>query len=107
MRRATSGTRKRSCRRSVFMVPPDSGEKASAVHQFGPAVLAPGVFRVGLGRRLLLAETDRLDLGVAHAEQVQGLLHCFRALLAQREVVLAAAAFVGVAADGDLPLGMM
>ena len=47
------------------------------------------------------AEAHRFHLVVAGAQQRQRLLHRLGALLAQRQVVLAAAALVGMAFDGD------
>jgi len=62
-----------------------------------PAVLAPALF-TGLGAdRFFFAETDGFKLVVAGAEQDQRLSYRVGALLSQRQVVLAAAAFVGVA----------
>src|SRR5690606_11894191 len=74
----------------------------STVDDLGAAVLRPRVLTRALGRRLLLAEAHGLDLRVVHAQQGERAAHGLGALLAQRQVVLAAAALVGVAFDGDL-----
>src|SRR5690606_40721098 len=55
------------------------------------------------GARALFAEADRLHLRVGHAECRHRPPHRFGALLAQRQVVFAAAALVGVALDHDAP----
>ena len=55
---------------------------------------------------LLLAEAHRLHLALRLARHVHHVPHAFRAPLAQREVVLAAAALVAVALDGDARAGV-
>src|SRR5450631_2607144 len=60
--------------------------------QLDAAVLGPGGLVAALHRGALLAETHGFDLSVGRPEQCQRLGHRFSPLLAQREVVLAAAA---------------
>src|SRR5690606_22387242 len=64
-------------------------------------VLRPRLLVVARRDRLLLAEADGLDAAVGHAEHGHHLLDGLGAALAEREVVLAAAALVGVALDAD------
>src|SRR5690606_36174391 len=78
---------------------PGTGLVSSLVHQVGAAVLGPGRF-VGAGcTRPLLAEAYRFHLRFLHAQCGERPAHGLGALLAESEVVLAAAAFVGVALD--------
>src|SRR6187455_1873386 len=63
------------------------------------AVLGPGRFVVAGVLRLLLAEAHGLDLAVLRAEQRHHALDRVGALLAERDVVFARAALVGVALD--------
>src|SRR6185295_11553624 len=71
----------------------------AAVKDVAAPVLGPRAFVVAVGLRLLLAEAHRLDLVLARAEQDQHFLHAVGAALAEADVVLAAAALVGVALD--------
>jgi hypothetical protein len=80
--------------------------RASPRRQLGAPVLRPGRLVAALHRRTLLAEADRLDLAVVRAHQGHRLGDRLGALLAEREVVLVAAALVGVALDGDLALAV-
>ena len=68
----------------------------------GPA----GVGLIDAGR-LLFAEADRFDLVFARAEKDQRLLHRVGTLLAEGDVVFAAAALVGVALDQHLELAVV
>ena len=52
--------------------------------------------------RLFLAQADGFDLVFLDAQQGEGALDGFGALLAQRQVVFAAATFVGIALNQDL-----
>ena len=75
------------------------------------ADVGAAVFRVGrlVGAeraRAFLPEAYRFHLLVAHAENGEGATHRFRALLAQGEVVLAAATIVGVALDDDAAIAV-
>jgi hypothetical protein len=60
---------------------------------------APRRLRRCPARRLFLAEAHGLDLAVLHAQQAERAAHGLGAALAQRQVVFAAAALVGVAFD--------
>src|SRR5262249_44761409 len=62
----------------------------------------PAVFGVLGAGRLLLAQAHRLDLRLAYAEQLHHALHAVGTALAEADVVLAAAALVGVALDQHL-----
>src|SRR5581483_4314407 len=77
---------------------------ALAIDDVAAAVLLPGVLVVAGGARLLLAVAHGVHLRLAHAEDVHHLHHGVGAALAEGEVVLAAAALVGVALDPDLGL---
>src|SRR5215470_6543887 len=65
-------------------------------------VLGPRVFFVAGVARLLLAEAHSLDLRIAGPVELHHALDRFGAPLPERDVVLAAAALVGVALDGHL-----
>src|SRR6478752_4287092 len=69
------------------------------VHEIGAAVLCPRRFVMTGSLRLFLAEAHGFHLRVGHAHQRQRTTHCFGALLAECQVVLARAALVGVALD--------
>jgi hypothetical protein len=56
--------------------------------------------------RLLFAQADRLELVFTGTEQSQHLADRVGTLLAQRQVVLAAAALVGIALDQHLELAV-
>src|SRR6185369_4589355 len=77
------------------------------VQDIATAILRPGLVVGALGAWLLLAQDDRLNLVLARAQQQQHALHAVRAALPQADVVLAAAALVGVALDQHLALGML
>src|SRR5438552_6239530 len=79
---------------------------ASAIHDVAAAVFGPRSLVVASGLRLLLAEAHRLDAVLADAEQRHDLRHAVGAALAQRDVVLGAAALVGIALDHDLEAGV-
>src|ERR1043165_2645355 len=79
----------------------------AAVEDVAAAVLGPCGLVVAVGLRLLLAQAHRLDLGVAGAEQHHQLVHAGGGSLAEADVVLAAAALVGVALDQDLRRGIL
>src|SRR4029453_14808843 len=73
--------------------------------EFDAAVPAPGGFVVALHGGGGFAEADRDHARGRRAEVDQVLLRCVRAALAEREVVLLAAALVGVTFERDrLPL---
>src|SRR5690242_13500260 len=114
-RRASS-----SSKRPAFAAPGAAAAKATAAANASPertrraaaarssltrvldvrtAVLRPGGLVVAHRDRLLLAVARGLDAPVLHAQHGHDLLHRLRAALAQREVVLAAAALVAVALD--------
>ena len=63
------------------------------------AVLPPAVLGVVGAGGLFLAEAHGLDLALLRAQQEQRLLEALRTALAEADVVLAAAALVGVALD--------
>jgi hypothetical protein len=67
----------------------------------GAAVLRPRLLVVAHRHRLFLAEAHGLDTAILDAEHGHHLLHGLRATLAEREVVLAAAALVAIALDAD------
>src|SRR5512133_407076 len=69
------------------------------VDDVGAAVLGPRRLVMSHGARFFLAEADCFDLLLGHAEQAQPALDRIGALLPQRQVVFAAAAFVGIAFD--------
>src|SRR5688500_9275137 len=69
----------------------------AVVGDVGAAVLGVSLLGVALGARLFLAEAHGLDLCGRRAEERHHLLDRIGAALTQREVVLAAAALVGVA----------
>ena len=59
-----------------------------------------------VGHRLFTAEGNGFDALGGDAEELQALLDGFGTLLTEGEVVLAAAAFVGVALDDDVDVRM-
>src|SRR6185503_15316765 len=65
----------------------------------GTAILRPRRLVVAGGLRLLFAVADGLDAGTVRAHHGHDPLHRLGAALAEGEVVLAAAALVGVALD--------
>src|SRR5215213_2292674 len=69
---------------------------SSAVHDFSATVLGVRRFVGARNRGFFLAEAHCLDLGIRHAQKAQRTTDGLRAALAQREVVLAATALVGV-----------
>src|ERR1700739_906267 len=76
------------------------------VHEVGAAVLCPRRFVMTGCLRLFLAEAHGFHLRVCYAHQRQRTAHSFSTLLTKRQVVLAGAAFVGVALDQDVTLRM-
>src|SRR6185503_20107695 len=74
---------------------------AAPVDEVAAAVLGPGRFVVPDRPGLLLAEAHRLDLLILGAREAHHLARVFRASLAERQVVLAAAALVAVALDRE------
>jgi hypothetical protein len=76
------------------------------IQHVAAAVARPRLFGVAELLGLFLAQAHRLDLLLAHAQQQQHALHALGAALAERDVVLAAAALVGVALDQHLQLGV-
>src|SRR3954464_8817979 len=92
--KAQAATR-RTIRRSI-------GSVFAVVEHVVAAVLRPAAFGVVGAHRLLLAEAHRFDLAFLGAEQDQRALHRVGATLAEAEVVLAAAALVGVALEQHL-----
>ena len=91
---ASVGRTRRATRPASPRRPPRS---LAGVDDVDAAVLGPRRFVVAFAARLFLAEADRLDLDLGGAQQHHQLLHRVGALLAQRDVVLARAALVGVA----------
>src|SRR5207248_1737552 len=71
------------------------------------AVLLPRLFVVARSLGLLRAEADGGDLLGLHAEVVEVLLRRVGTPLAERQVVLLAAALVGIALDADFELGVL
>src|ERR1043166_2451768 len=71
--------------------------RIALLHDLDAAVLLPGRFVVAHRRGPLFAVADDAELAGRHALELQGLLHRARAALAERDVVLARAALVGVA----------
>src|SRR6187431_120966 len=71
----------------------------SLVLQFGAAVLGPRGLVAAGRRRPLLSETHRFELRVGDAQEGHRSQHRLGPLLTEREVVLAAAALVGMALD--------
>src|SRR5262245_11893726 len=81
--------------------------RLSRVDDVAAAVLGPAFLVLPEGDRLLGAEAYGLDLLVADTQQHHGALDAVRAALAERQVVLAAAAIIAVALDLDLGVGML
>src|SRR5688572_12919990 len=71
------------------------------------AVLRPGLLVVARRHRLFLAVADGLDAAVGDAQDGHHLLHRLGAPLAEREVVLPAAALVAVALDADAGVALV
>src|SRR5690606_13698278 len=78
--------------------------RLTTVGEVGATVLRVSVFRTAGSDRTFLAEADGFDLIVTHTQQHQNTTDSFRTTLAQGEVVLAAATFVGIAFDDHLLL---
>src|SRR5207245_10223252 len=74
----------------------------AAVEHVAAAVLRPAVFRMLAADRFLLAQAYRLDLVLLGAEDRQRPLDAVGAALPETDVVLAAAALVGIALDQHL-----
>ena len=87
-------------------MPASRAERGSALHvaDVGPTVLGPRGFVVAFGLGPLRAVAHRLDLAGLGAHQLELLGDDLRALVAERQVVLARAALVGIAFDADLRL---
>src|SRR3954454_8655719 len=76
-------------------------------HRLGPPVLRPAGNIVADRNRALLAERDGPDALRRHAVAGEKIAHRGRAPRAQRDVVLACAALVRVALDGDRVLRVL
>src|SRR2546423_9411656 len=79
----------------------------AVIEHVAAAVRRPAFLAVLGARRLLLAQAHRLDLVFARAKEREHLLHAVGAPLAQADVVLAAAALVGIALDEHLRRGVL
>src|SRR5207253_828461 len=113
MRRRASSSSKRPARaagaaRAAAHTSSEASRRAAAgvlftrVLDIRAAVLCPRGLVVTLRLRLFLAIAHGLDASVAHAQDGHHLLDGLGAALAQREVVLAAAALVAIAFDADV-----
>src|SRR5882672_3137075 len=100
----TASRMKRNIKPSLTIVVPFLPDRQSLVDDVGAAILRPSRLVMTIGTRPLFAVADGLDLLVGRAEQREAALHRVSPLLTERQVVLAAATFVGVAFDHDMPL---
>src|SRR3989442_7136443 len=79
----------------------------AAIEDVAAAVLGPGgLVRFGIAR-LFIAEAYRLDLLLLHAQNSERALDALGALVAEREIVFAAAALVGVALHDDMRVAVV
>src|SRR6187549_647371 len=74
----------------------------SAIHELDAPIQAPRFFVAARCCRALFTVADGRELLGAGALQLQHAAHCLRATLAEADVVLAAAALVGMAFEPDL-----
>src|SRR5471030_1620127 len=71
------------------------------VDDIGTTVFRPCCFVVAFGFRLFFAQRHGFDLRLRHAQRGHGFTHGFGTFLTQGQVVLGAAAFIGVTLDQD------
>src|SRR5262245_840233 len=86
----------------VDRAPPQRSLVDPRVEDIAAAILRPAGFRRLGAPRLLFAEAHGFDLVLPYAQDLHHLLHGIGPALPEREVVLAAAALVGVALDAHL-----